>query len=112
MHRAQMRAEAEQQAQAHEPVREVAPQVEVREIEAAPTFVVTPAPAPSPAPAVTLTDARTELESVGLQMVETRAERASAPEPEAAVQPLGRPRRERPRASAEDETLVQVETKH
>jgi hypothetical protein len=112
MHRAQMRAEAEQQAQAPEQVREVAPQVEVREVEAAPTFVVTPAPAPAPAPAVTLTDARTELESAGLQMVETRAERASAPEPEAAVQPLGRPRRERPRQGAEDETLVQIETKH
>ena len=61
---------------------------------------------------VTLTDARSELESAGLQMVETRAERASAPEPEAGVQPLGRPRRERPRPSAEDEALVQVETKH
>jgi ribonuclease E len=112
MHRAQMRAEAEQQGQAQEQVRDVAPPAETRAIEAASTFVVTPAPTPSPAAVVTLTDARTELESAGLQMVETRAERVSAPEPEAGVQPLGRPRRERPRPSAEDETLVQVETKH
>jgi hypothetical protein len=111
MHRAQMRIEAEQAD-----VRE-APPVESREVEVAPSFPVTPAPvpvvtpAPSPAPMVTLTDPRAELESSGLQMVETRAGRASAPEPAADVQPLGRPRRERPRTSTEDDSLVQIETK-
>jgi hypothetical protein len=44
-------------------------------------------------------------------MVETKSERVSAPQPEPAM-PLGRPRPERPRAHAEDEPLVQVETKH
>jgi hypothetical protein len=56
-------------------------------------------------------DPRSELESSGLQMVETRAERVSAAEPAADVQPLGRPRRERTRPSAADEALEQVETK-
>jgi len=56
-------------------------------------------------------DTREMLESAGLQMVETRADRVStAPQPEESV-PLGRPRRERPRAAGEEQ-LVQVETKH
>jgi hypothetical protein len=50
------------------------------------------------------------LESAGLQMVETRADRVpAAPVAEEPVQ-LGRPRRERPRQAA-DEQLVQIETK-
>jgi len=51
------------------------------------------------------------LESAGLQMVETRSDRASPPaQPEESV-PLGRPRRERPHTAGEEQ-LVQVETKH
>jgi hypothetical protein len=67
---------------------------------------VAPVAPPPPSPL----DVRAELESTGLQMVETRSERASAPEPEPVVA-LGRPRRERPKLAAEDEPLVQVETK-
>lgn len=63
------------------------------------------------APAPVLGDPHAALESSGLQMVETKADRASAPEPEIAA-PLGRPRPERPQHAAEDEPLVQVETKH
>jgi hypothetical protein len=56
-------------------------------------------------------DTREMLESAGLQMVETRSDRASpAPQPEESVQ-LGRPRRERTRPAGEEQ-LVQVETKH
>jgi ribonuclease E len=102
MHRAQMRAEAEQ-AEAQETAL-----VALREPEPAPVPASRPA-AESRPPAVT--DVRAELESSGLQMVETKSERVSAPQPEPAM-PLGRPRPERPRAHAEDEPLVQVETKH
>jgi hypothetical protein len=105
MHRAQMRLEAEQAE-----VRDTPP-AERREVEAPPSFPVMPEPMPSPAPVVRLADPRSELESSGLQMVETRAERLSAPQPAADAQPLGRPRRERARTSAADETLQQVETK-
>jgi hypothetical protein len=56
-------------------------------------------------------DTREMLESAGLQMVETRSDRASPPaQPEESV-PLGRPRRERPHTAGEEQ-LVQVETKH
>jgi hypothetical protein len=146
MHRAQMRAEAEQaearesgstQAAVHEseaafapepvPVREFTPVPEPAPASAPePVAAREPAPAPAqepvaarqpaPAPVVTApmpapTDVRSALESSGLQMVETKAERASASELEPAM-PLGRPRPERPRHGGEDEPLVQVETKH
>jgi hypothetical protein len=56
-------------------------------------------------------DTREMLESAGLQMVETRADKVpSAPPVEEPVQ-LGRPRRERPRPAGEEQ-LVQVETKN
>jgi len=140
MHRAQMRAEAEaSQAESREPVAvtlpaaELAPQpapepvreatppptppAELPSVAVAPEISEAPAPAPAraprpaPAPAPVLTDARAELESSGLQMVETKSDRTSAPEPEPTV-PVGRPRPERPRRSTEDEPLVQIETKH
>ena len=94
MHRAQVQAEAaarEEPAQS-EPVR------------------AAPAPAPEPKPEPARLDTRDTLESAGLQMVETRPDGLRAPAPELQPTPLGRPRRERPRQSA-DEELVQVETK-
>ena len=134
MHRAQMQAEAEEShgtlsampamnpvvheesssaalppAMAAEPqVAEPAPRVEP---ERPRISAVAPAPAPAPVPAPSVGEARAELESSGLQMVETKSERSLAPEPEPAT-PLGRPRAERPRQVAEEEPLVQVETKH
>jgi ribonuclease E len=56
-------------------------------------------------------DTREMLESAGLQMVETRADRVSPVAQAEESVPLGRPRRERPRPAAEEQ-LVQVETKH
>jgi hypothetical protein len=58
-------------------------------------------------------DAKEALESAGLVMIET--DRAKAPPVQAPAeepQPLGRPRRERPRpaAASQDEELVQIET--
>lgn len=50
------------------------------------------------------------LESAGLQMVETRADKAPATPPAEEPMQLGRPRRERPRTAGEEQ-LVQVETK-
>jgi len=98
MHEAQMREEARLNAEAEQ--HEAQPQP-------APERAMPPA-----APAMAKVDARAALESAGLQMVETRRDRvpAAPPEPEAA--PLGRPRRERPRPVAEEEPLVQVETKN
>jgi len=125
MHRAQMRVEAAQAASqesefsapAHEPAPE-RPMVAAYEpapvvaYEPTPVVAYEPAPVPvvaTPAPAVT--EVRAALESSGLQMVETKSDRAAAPAPEPA-EPLGRPRAERPRHRAEDEPLVQVETKN
>jgi len=66
-----------------------------------------PAAAPPEAPRV---DTREMLESAGLQMVETRADRTSPPVPPEESVPLGRPRRE-PSRPAADEPLVQIETR-
>jgi hypothetical protein len=121
MHRAQVRAEVEEQrtpqpapvampesSGAEAPPPAPAP-MSVPMAEAQPVLApVVPARA---APAPSLTEARAALEDSGLQMVETKADRPSVAEPEPAV-PLGRPRQERPRHSAEEEALVQVETKH
>lgn len=79
---------------------------------AAPVVVPEPAPAPRPATAPAPIDVREALETSGLQMVETRPDRAQAPAPEPEPVALGRPRRERPRAVEAEEPLVQVETKH
>lgn len=56
-------------------------------------------------------DAREALSSAGLMMVETdRSKAQPQPEPETPIH-LGRPRRERPKAPAQDDELVQVETR-
>ena len=63
-------------------------------------------------PAKPKIDSKVLLESDGLVMVET--DRAKAPPVAAAAeepQPLGRPRRERPKPPAQDDELKQVETK-
>jgi hypothetical protein len=65
---------------------------------------------PAPQPEAPRVDTHAMLESSGLQMVETRADRAPPTAPAEEPVQLGRPRRERPRPSA-DEQLVQVETK-
>jgi hypothetical protein len=56
-------------------------------------------------------DSRTLLESDGLVMIET--DRAKAPAQPQADEPqhLGRPRRERPKPTPQEEELQQVETK-
>ncbi len=65
---------------------------------------------PEPAPAAPPLDLKEYLASSGLQMVETDASKARTPQPEPEPVKLGRPRRERPAAPAE-QTLVQVETR-
>jgi hypothetical protein len=95
MHEAQMREEARQREAQPQPERQTPERV-----------------MPASQPAVARVDPREVLESAGLQMVETRPERVSAAPPEPEGVPLGRPRRERPRRVAEDEPLVQVETKN
>ena len=56
-------------------------------------------------------DPKVLLESAGLVMIET--DRSKAPPAPAAEEPqhLGRPRRERPKSTPQDEELQQVETK-
>jgi len=98
MHRAQMRAEAESVAATH-----AAPPAAVPDEVAPPA-----APATAPVESV---DTRATLEDAGLEMVETRPDRAPATPPAPESTPLGRPRRERPRSSAQDDALVQIETK-
>jgi len=85
------------------------PRVEAAAPVEAPRERVEERPAPPPAPKV---DAREELASSGLMMVET--DRSRAPAPPAAedeAQHLGRPRRDRPKPAAEDAPLEQVETR-
>ncbi|MBV8031959.1 MAG: Rne/Rng family ribonuclease [Betaproteobacteria bacterium] len=66
------------------------------------------APAPQPAPI----EAKKLLEDAGLVMIETDRAKAPAPMQAAEEAPrLGRPRRERTSAQAQDEELQQVETK-
>jgi len=109
MHEAQMREEARLSAQSEQ--REATPppqpEREAREPQYAPERA-----APAPQPVVSKVDAREALASAGLQMVETRADRVPAAPPEPEAVPLGRPRRERPRPTTEEEPLVQVETKN
>ena len=127
MHRAQMRAEAqareeaarlERAARGEAPSEEPRPAPEpertepaVQQAESSPAAVRQPAETRSlPQAEAPRVDTREMLESAGLQMVETRADRVpAAPAAEEPVQ-LGRPRRERPRQAA-DEQLVQIETK-
>lgn len=79
----------------------------------------TPPPAPqveAPAPRVEearqpKVDSRELLETAGLVMIETDRSKAPAqPAAEEPQQPLGRPRRERPKAVVQEEELQQVET--
>jgi DNA polymerase-3 subunit gamma/tau len=78
-----------------EDVREQAPRLEVRPVEA---------------PRV---DPKEILSSSGLQMVETDSSKARQPVPESEPVQLGRPRREKPAQPAILETeLVQVETRN
>jgi ribonuclease E len=130
MHRAQMRAEAQAREEAArqeraargeapseeprpvaEPARAEQPAPVAQPVESSPAAASQPAEArPLPQPEAPRVDTREMLESAGLQMVETRADRVPpAPAAEEPVQ-LGRPRRERPRQAA-DEQLVQIETK-
>lgn len=139
MHLAQMRAEAQaredaarqeraargeapaQAREAPEVVRTEPALAEQASAEPKPAVVPSPEPRPAPAqaaqpraaasePQAPRVDQRELLESAGLQMVETRADRVSTPVQAEEATPLGRPRRERSRAAAE-EPLVQIETK-
>jgi hypothetical protein len=76
----------------------------------------TPAPTPAPEPVRRVEEPRIDpkalLESAGLVMIETdRSKAPSQPQAEEPGQPLGRPRRERPKPAAQDERLEQVETR-
>jgi hypothetical protein len=130
MHRAQMRADAQAREEAAKREREARGEFAGKErdagepakgepVPAAPQAVEPRAVASEPAesrpvvpqPAAPRVDTREMLESAGLQMVETRSDRVPAVQAEPEAVHLGRPRRERPRPSAEEQQLVQVETK-
>jgi ribonuclease E len=100
MHEAQMREEARLNAEAEQRAAPPQPQPEPERVM------------PASPPAVAKVDAREALASAGLQMVETRPGRVPAAPAAPEVVARGRPRRERSRAVAEDEPLVQVETKN
>ncbi len=90
------------------PVMEQPPGIErAPVVETAP--VPAPKPAPRPAPEPVHAETRAMLDVAGLQMVETHRSDIPAVQPEETTVPLGRPRRERPRAA--EEPLQQVETK-
>lgn len=120
MHEAQMREEARQreleQREAAAPVQSEPerPQQRIEPAHIEPARIeparIEPAPQPRPEPRA---DPREVLQSAGLQMVETRADRAPAVPPEAEPVVLGRPRRERARTEeTAAQPLVQVETKN
>ena len=99
----------------------------MHEAEARPQHQAAPAPALAPAPAIQeqvrvesprveaprveapRVDPKEYLAPAGLQMVETSPTKSRPAEIEPEPQPLGRPRRERPRVAEEE--LVQIETK-
>jgi hypothetical protein len=57
-------------------------------------------------------DPKELLESAGLVMIETDRSKAPVQAPVIEdAQPVGRPRRERPKAAAQDDELVQIETR-
>jgi len=56
-------------------------------------------------------DSKALLESSGLVMIETDHSKAQFSAPAEEPQPLGRPRRERPKAGPQEEELQQVETR-
>jgi len=77
-------------------------------VRAAPEAPHQPARAEAPQPKI---DSKVLLESAGLVMIETDRSKGTATAPVEEPQHLGRPRRERPKAEAQDEELKQVETK-
>lgn len=96
--------------------------VKVRETPPTPKPVPMPSPVLEPEPAfasvvvetthagtATRFDPKAYVASAGLQIIETRVGAAQAAVPEEEPLRLGRPRRERPKPSA-DEALVQIET--
>lgn len=89
---------------------EEAPRPQPREERAAP-----PPPPPASAPAVEVPriDPKALLESAGLVMIETDRSKAQIQPPGVEEpQPMGRPRRERPKPpAAQDGELVQIETR-
>lgn len=102
----------------------VAKEVAVQALETAPMPqpVATPSPVPKPEPAIasvvvetshadttTRFDPKAYVASAGLQIIETRVGAAQPAVVEEEPMRLGRPRRERPKPSA-DEALVQIET--
>jgi hypothetical protein len=111
MHEAQMREEARLNAEAEQREARPQPQPE-REVPESHPPIKPERSAPAAPPAVARVDSREALESAGLQMVETRSDRVPAAPLEPEAVPPGRPRRERLRPTAEEEPLVQVETKN
>ena len=109
--REEVRAEVQVEApRAQEPVVTLAPtavQLPVPEAAPRPAPLVPAAAPPAPVQAV---DPGEQLANTGLVMIETAPGKAVADAPEAAPDHRGRPRRERPGTSAEQE-LVQVETR-
>ena len=91
-----------EESQVHEPAKAAEP---VRQEEPArPTL-----PEPREEPKI---DSKALLESSGLVMIETDRSKAPVGLPvEEPLQPLGRPRRERPKPSHQEEELQQVETR-
>jgi hypothetical protein len=70
-----------------------------------------PPPAPAPRPEEPKIDPKALLESDGLVMIETNRAKAPYVPIEDEPQPLGRPRRERPKLAPQEEQLEQVETR-
>ena len=73
-----------------------------------------PTPPPAPRveePAPPAIDSKALLESDGLVMIETDRAKAPLAPVEETPQQLGRPRRERPKPSAQEDELQQVETR-
>jgi ribonuclease E len=90
------------------PTRVDAPRVEAPRVEAPREVAEVHEPRRAEEPKL---DPKVLLESAGLVMIET--DRSKAPPPPAGEEPqhLGRPRRERPKSTPQDEELQQVETK-
>jgi len=86
----------------HQPEVQAAPQQERLEPQPAPRVEYRPQPRVDP---------KELLGDSGLVMVETDRSKAAVQPPAEEPQQLGRPRRERPKAEAQDETLEQVETR-
>ena len=95
-------AEIEERNAEHQPEVQAAQQQESHEPQPAPRVEYRPQPRVDP---------KELLGDSGLVMVETDRSKAAVQPPAEEPQQLGRPRRERPKAEAQDETLEQVETR-